>query len=379
MRKSGNGGVMKIGLYDPYLQTLGGGEKVFLTVLEEAVKVPDAEVTLFAGQKPDPAIWRRLNISLKPSTFKWVRADDSTITEQTEGLDRFITIRGDVPPTSRAKRSVAIIQFPFEYLPFKRKRDFVNPFGALGRLRRMKRQLAGYDRFAVYSEFVKEHLQRRFDVGNIVVIGAPVDVPRQKPARKQRIILGVGRFITHGHPKKQDLMVDAFCELHERLGADSGWSLHLAGGADDSADTRRFIAGLKRAAKGFPVEFHVNAPYRDLVDLYRKATIFWHAAGAGEDAAKYPERLEHFGITTVEAMMYGAVPVVIGRGGQVEIVDDGKTGALWQTPEELVDRTAELIAEPKRRAIMGKDAAKAARRFSKAEFVKRVRAEILGF
>ncbi len=190
--------------------------------------------------------------------------------------------------------------------------------------------------------------------------------------------MAVGRFITHGHHKRQDLMVDAFRRLHEQLGEDSDWSFHLVGGADDSLSTKRYLAALKKAATGLPVEFHVNASYRELVSLYRKASIFWHATGAGEDANKYPERLEHFGITTVEAMMYGLVPIVIGLGGQLEIIEDGKTGYLWQTLEELVDRTREVIDDPKRRAIMGKDATKAARRFSKQNYVKHVRSEILG-
>jgi glycosyltransferase involved in cell wall biosynthesis len=368
---------MKIGLYDPYLEVLGGGEKVFLTVLEEAAKVKDAEVILFAEEKPDPSAWDRLNISVKPSAFTWVKANDSTITEQTEGLDLFMTIRGDIPPPSHAKRSVAIIQFPFEYLPFKRKKDFANPFGSWGKLRKAKRALADYDVFAVYSEFVKEHLQKRFEVDNIVVIGAPVDVPKLKPKRKEPIILGVGRFITHGHHKKQDLMIDAFRRLHEDRRQGPEWTLRLIGGADDAPETKAYLKALHEKAEGLPVEILVNAPYPKLVDSYRRASIFWHATGAGEDAVTFPERLEHFGITTVEAMMYGLVPVVIGLGGQVEIVEDGKTGYLWQTPHELIEHSKLLIDEPKRLAIMAKDATRAARQYSKETFIRTVRHDIL--
>ena len=35
---------VRIGLYDPHLATLGGGERYFLTVLEEALRLPDAQV-----------------------------------------------------------------------------------------------------------------------------------------------------------------------------------------------------------------------------------------------------------------------------------------------------------------------------------------------
>ncbi len=58
--------------------------------------------------------------------------------------------------------------------------------------------------------------------------------------------------------------------------------------------------------------FHVDAPGAELADLYARASIFWHAAGLGEDAEDDPNRMEHFGISIVEAMSAGAVPVVLG-------------------------------------------------------------------
>ena len=54
--------------------------------------------------------------------------------------------------------------------------------------------------------------------------------------------------------------------------------------------------------------------------------------------------MEHFGITTVEAMAAGCVPVVINKAGQREIVEDGVSGFLWNTWGELKDRT-QLLAE----------------------------------
>jgi hypothetical protein len=55
----------------------------------------------------------------------------------------------------------------------------------------------------------------------------------------------------------------------------------------------------------------------------------WHATGYGFDAEQYPAKQEHFGMTTVEAMSAGAVPVVLNTGGQREIVTHGDDGFLW--------------------------------------------------
>ena len=56
-----------------------------------------------------------------------------------------------------------------------------------------------------------------------------------------------------------------------------------------------------------------------------------------------PEKQEHFGITTVEAMSTGAIPVVINTAGQSEIIENNKNGYLWSNPEELIKYTKESI------------------------------------
>ena len=48
-------------------------------------------------------------------------------------------------------------------------------------------------------------------------------------------------------------------------------------------------------------------------------------------------------MTTVEAMASGCVPVVIGKGGQKEIIEDGKNGFLCDGKEDIINRTNKLI------------------------------------
>ena len=42
-------------------------------------------------------------------------------------------------------------------------------------------------------------------------------------------------------------------------------------------------------------------------------------------------RVEHFGISVVEAMAAGAVPLAVGKGGVGEIITPGENGILWDT------------------------------------------------
>ncbi len=81
--------------------------------------------------------------------------------------------------------------------------------------------------------------------------------------------------------------------------------------------------------------------------------------------------MEHFGISTVEAMAAGCVPVVINKGGQREVVQHGVNGFLWDTLKELKEYTGILARDDRTRARMSEAARARAAFFSREEFVKR--------
>ena len=59
--------------------------------------------------------------------------------------------------------------------------------------------------------------------------------------------------------------------------------------------------------------------------------------------SKSPGRLEHYGISVIEAMSYGCIPLVIGNGGPKETVDNNINGVHWKSKKELVSAIAFLI------------------------------------
>jgi glycosyltransferase involved in cell wall biosynthesis len=353
---------MRFGFYDPYLATLGGGEKYLLSIVEVAAKLPGAELAIFSPTRPDPRDWRRLNIELAPDAFTWAPAPrDAAASRLSADVEVFVAMHNTLPPRSLARRSLAVVQFPF-----RRPTHLLDPL----RRRADRRRLGSYDAIVCYSQFVSEHVSRRLGV-DACVIPPPVDLPLAGEGPKQPQILAVGRFFRGGHNKRHETLIRAFRLLTERS-SEAGWRLHLAGGAHDDRSARTYLDGLREQAAGLPVEFHVNVPAAELAELYRGSALFWHAAGEGEDPDRHPERLEHFGITTVEAMAHGCVPVVIGLGGQPEIVSDGEDGHLWRTVDELVEISAALIADPDRRAAMARRARETAGRFSRERFEERV-------
>src|SRR2546423_6423996 len=167
---------MRIGLYNPFLPALGGGERSFLAILEEAVRVPGAEVELYAPEAPDPATWERLNIHVPAGAFAAVQAGDAEVTARSAELDLLVAFTNDVAPLSRARRSAAMVQFPV----VARDRPGARVRAAAGTLigrRRAPAALRSYDLFLVNSEFTRGWTRRRLGV-EAVVLAPPVDPPR---------------------------------------------------------------------------------------------------------------------------------------------------------------------------------------------------------
>ena len=227
--------------------------------------------------------------------------------------------------------------------------------------------LDGYDVLVANSVFTQGWVQQLWQRSS-EVLHPPVSM--RTAGAKEQVVLGVGRFFPRGqgHSKKQLELVQAFRVLVD--GGLSGWTLHLVGGCSDTG--RDYLETVRAAAAGYPVELHVNALGSELDALYARASVYWHAAGLGEDAQQHPDRLEHFGISTVEAMSAGAVPVVLRAGGLVETVRDGVDGFHVDDLDGFDVRARGLAADPLLLQRFSSAAAERARGFSLEAFDARL-------
>jgi glycosyltransferase involved in cell wall biosynthesis len=216
------------------------------------------------------------------------------------------------------------------------------------------------------SEFTRTWTRRRWGF-DCEVVYPPGDATI-RPQPKKHHILSVGRFFMAGHQKRQLEMVRTFEQMRNGV-VSADWEYLCAGGLDElDAEARAYFDGVTQAARGAPVHVLANVPRDRLRTLYGEAEIFWHAAGLGQDEAIAPERCEHFGMVTVEAMAAACVPVVIRKGGQPEIVEHGVSGFLWNTLDELQAYTRLLMANDELRQRMSAAAVIRAQRFSQARF-----------
>jgi glycosyltransferase involved in cell wall biosynthesis len=381
---------LRVGVYDLYWDTLGGGEQVDGAIAQLLAEAGH-DVTVLGPRRPDvDRLHERLGVDLSGCDFRCVRDDDEA-SAASAGFDLFVNgtylskaaNRADagwyyvhfpgVPPTwrdrVRSRLGVAGVKamraIPVGELPL-RLREVQAGFD-----RRIDRTefVATYHRYLANSRFTAHWVERLW--GRRADVLYPPVRPTVRPGVKRQLILGLGRFFdpVHGHSKKQHELLDAFVTL-ERSGAADGWELALVGGAD--AANRNYALAVKRAAVGHRVDVRFNAPGAVVERLLGEASIYWHAAGHGEDEELHPNRFEHFGISLVEAMAAGAAPVVFGAAGPAEIVRDGIDGRHWRTPDELVAITAGLIADDAGRTLLA-----AAARERAADFgFERFRAEL---
>ncbi|KAL5734366.1 hypothetical protein ACOSP7_032227 [Xanthoceras sorbifolium] len=186
----------------------------------------------------------------------------------------------------------------------------------------------------------------------------PLERPTERPA-----IISVAQF----RPEKaHPLQLEAFSVALKKLDQDLPRpKLQFVGSCRNKSDEER-LQNLKDKAVELEVdgdvEFHKNVMYRDLVKLLGGAVAGIHSMTD-----------EHFGISVVEYMAAGAIPIAHNSAGpKMDIVleEDGQqTGFLAQNAEEYADAILKIIRMPvTERLKMAAAARRRAGRYSEQRF-----------
>lgn len=342
---------MKFGFYSPYLDTFGGGERYMLTLASYLSQ--NHLVDIFWDEANiKPPLSRFLKIDLVKTRFvkNIFRANLVNKSFATLGYNAIFVLSDGSVPLSLAAKNILHFQVPFVL-------DKINL--------KTKIKLKRYNFVVCNSYFTKQFIDKSFGV-NSRVIYPPVDTASITPGSKENIILSVGRFSPQQlHPKKQEVLIEVFKEIYKKY---KSWRLVLAGQV--KKEDEKYLRTLRKMTQGVAIKILPNLPIVRLHQLYSKAAFYWHATGFGEDESKNPERMEHFGISTVEAQAGGAVPLVVGYGGQKEIVSDDKNGRLYFTKADLYEATRELIEDEGKRQALSLAAVKNSKKFATKVFLQ---------
>ena len=187
-------------------------------------------------------------------------------------------------------------------------------------------------------KWCKKHME--FESNFFKILHPCIQSPVMESKKKDKVILSVGRIHKPGnqHNKNFEFMIDA----HKKL--NNNYKLIICGSCDkDIAEDLKYLKKLKKSIKGKSIEIHENIKKEKLLNLYSKADIYWHAAGFGADEDLEPHKFEHFGIAPLEAMSYGALPLVYKIGGPADnLASVNDYNFTYKDSNELVKKTLKI-------------------------------------
>ncbi len=323
---------LKVGLYNPFLDTLGGGEKHILSILEVFAE-QGAEITIFWDKDLSKEIKNRFSLhyinkmKFLASSFKKRSPLQTLRTLQTlKTFDYFFYVTDGSYFFSSAKKN-----FVFCMVPDKKLYN-------MNLLNRLK--LWNY-KFISNSPYTTKWLTK-WGINSVTIPPCIDDkLFTNNQNKKEKVILSVGRFFSHLHSKKQDLMIKTFQDLKTKSKEFKDYKLILAGGL--MKEDRKYFNDLKKlAGNDSSIIFKSNIELYEFYRLYRLSTYYWHFTGLGVDEEKNPELVEHFGIAPLEAMASGCLTFCYSAGGPKELIVDGKNGFLFSDVDELIGKMVKV-------------------------------------
>lgn len=352
---------MQVALVHDYLTQRGGAERVVLSLLRAFPGAP-LHTSLYepAGTYPDFAAAdvrpspldrvaalradHRRALPLLAPTFSTMRVDADVAVCSSSGWAHGARTRG---------RKVVYCHNPARWL-YQRDEYLGSAPGAVRRgltaltpaLRAWdRRAAASADRYLCNSTAVRDRIRQHYGIDATVVPPPPAvdpDAPqRPVPGVAPGAVLCVARLLPY---KNVDAVVAAF---------------------DGGGDTRLVVVGTGPERDRLAA---LAGPRVTMVERVDDAQLRWlYATAAGLVAASY----EDFGLTPLEAAVFGRPVAVLRAGGFLDTVVDGETGVFFDRPEPVAigDAVRRMAAGPWDPAAIRAHA----ERFSEARFVARLR------
>lgn len=323
-----------VGLYTPYLDVMGGGEKHILSILKV---FDDAgyNAVIFWNSDVSAEIQSRLKLSFSHLKFEKDLKSMSFLekAKKISPLDWLLYVTDGSYFFSPAKKTAIFCMVP------EKKLYHLSPLNALKTANAV---------FIANSHFTATWLHKWGISSQVVYPYVSDELFIQEPRRRSPIVLTVGRFFKHLHAKRQQDLIKTFLRFHSQH---PEYVLVLAGGVKE--EDKKYLEELRSEFPQPFVLFKTNISFDKLRDLYKNAMMYWHFTGFGIDAQTYPEQVEHLGMTPLEAMASRTVPFCFNAGGPRELIENGKNGFLFNSSDELLKQTSYFLNTPSLQLQMG--------------------------
>ncbi|MCS7093065.1 MAG: glycosyltransferase family 4 protein [Patescibacteria group bacterium] len=347
-----------VGVYSPFLDVLGGGEKHLFAILE-VFSQKGATVSFFWKENLSSLVFKRFGFDFVKKA-NWLSVDLIKTSWRKmiflRKFDYFFYVPDGSYFFSTAKKN-----FIFAMVPDKK-------LYSLHLLNRLK--LLNYQ-FLSNSPYTSEWL-KRWGIRSFVILPyVSEEFFLTNKSIKEKIILVVGRFFPHLHSKNHEKAIEIFVELKKKSPLFKDYRLILVGGLKkedhDYFNHLRFLS-----KKNSHIVILPNLSLRTLLTYYHQARYLWHFTGLGVDEARQPERVEHLGLAPLEAAASGCF-ILCHRSGGPRKLFRHQPDVLFENEKELVEKMVLVEKYPSLRERIIKNNLRLIRKkFTRKVFSRRV-------
>lgn len=204
------------------------------------------------------------------------------------------------------------------------------------------------------SSFSANAIKETFNM-DAKVLWPPVNIENFHPNKKQNLVVSVGRF---DRTKNHETLIKSFRNV------DTASCVII--GNSSGKESELYILKLKSLIRKLGlkerIKLLVDCPFNSLKNLLSKAKVYVHSMP-----------FEPFGISVVEAMAAGCVPIVHKRSGtNIEIVENDKYGFSFEDVTELSEKINLILENEDLRKKYSTKAVQRSRIFGKKVFKKRI-------
>lgn len=356
---------MNVLVMHPSLNAGGGSERLCLTLIE-SLKERGYNVTLGTFEKtrwkyvenlfgdvlkPDMEI-------VKPRLFGYSAYGElmnfhRLLSATSKNYD--ITIVSCTSPwfyCPATKRAIVYMIPPVSYCLNITKKVYLTPYISIQQ-RLIKK--AWRKVFLTNSLFSRKIIEEVYGI-QCEVLYPPVDVERFfASSKKENLIVSLGRFDSF---KRFEILIKAFAQV------ESGKCSII--GSTYRYTSNKYLTKLKRLIRDLrlnhKIELIVNPPFNVIQEILSKAKIYVHSA-----------QFEHFGISVVEAMASGCVPIAHKYGGPYsDILAYGKYGFSFVNVSDLANKIEVLLKDENLYKRFREKALKRSKNFERKNFKEKI-------
>ena len=192
---------MKAGIFDPYLDTIGGGERYAMTIAEALLEIGWHVDVFWNDEKIKQKLIEKFSLEVERVNFVLYSPRTSNLLKRKKiesNYDLLFYFSDGSIPFMFGKKNILHFQVPFKNVLKKSLKNTL-------KLKRIFTVVCN-------SYFTKKFVDKGLGIASKVIF-PPVDVELLEPMIKKNVILSVGRFSQLLQGKRQDVLIDVFKEM----------------------------------------------------------------------------------------------------------------------------------------------------------------------